>query len=180
MPTRRAVAPGNLITVGRFASAHGIRGWINVQSFTDPPENLLSYKPWYMPDQHGWSPLAIDRMQAWEKGLRVHVQGIDDREQVRCLTGHEIAVAEEVLPKLEPGDYYWKDLMGLEVWTPAGECLGRVDHLMPTGSNDVLIVKPNAHSIDGRERLIPWLQDQIIRDIDFDARRILVDWRVDY
>ena len=77
------------------------------------------------------------------------------------------------------GEFYWHQLEGLEVFTVDGECLGKVHHLLETGSNDVLVVHATASSIDQRERLIPYLPDlpdQVVKGVDLENSRIVVDW----
>jgi len=88
----------------------------------------------------------------------------------------DISVDRAILPNLEDGDYYWQQLTGLNVETDAGVKLGKVDHLIATGSNDVLVVKGNEESIDLNERLIPYLPDQVITKIDLLGGVIRVDW----
>jgi 16S rRNA processing protein RimM len=80
------------------------------------------------------------------------------------------------LPELEEGDYYWSDLIDLEVRTEAGQLLGVVHSLMETGSNDVLVVQGTAESLDRSERLIPWLPGSVVKNVDLAGRVITVDW----
>jgi 16S rRNA processing protein RimM len=80
------------------------------------------------------------------------------------------------LPELPSGEYYWYQLEGLDVFTVSGECLGKVHHLMETGSNDVVVVRATSGSIDQRERLIPYLPDQVVQQVDLDQGRMVVDW----
>ncbi len=79
------------------------------------------------------------------------------------------------LPALAQGEYYWHQLEGLSV-VAAGEMLGQVDHLLATGANDVLVVKPCDGSRDDRERLIPWLLESVVMNVDLCEGRIEVDW----
>jgi len=90
------------------------------------------------------------------------------------MRGQEIAVRREQLPAAEEGEYYWVDLVGLRVETLDGSELGRVDHLMATGANDVLVVEGE------RQRLIPFVTGHIVKDVDLDAGVIRVDWQADY
>src|SRR5690554_1838604 len=111
--------------------------------------------------------------------LPILLKGIDDRELARSYGGAEIRVPTELLPELPEGEFYWHQLEGLEVFTVDGECLGKVHHLLETGSNDVLVVHATASSIDQRERLIPYLPDlpdQVVKGVDLENSRIVVDW----
>ena len=79
------------------------------------------------------------------------------------------------LPAPKPGEYYWADLEGLEVENVEGIALGRISHLLATGANDVMVVK------DGdRERLVPFVVGQYVKQVDFGAGRITVDWDPDF
>jgi 16S rRNA processing protein RimM len=86
----------------------------------------------------------------------------------------DISIRRQQLPEVESGDVYWTDLIGLKVVNLQGENLGVVDHLLETGANDVLVVKGE------RERLIPFVRDTVVIEIDQGGERILVDWDKDY
>ena len=102
--------------------------------------------------------------------------GVDDREIARQYCGMDIAIEKSLLPELGDGDFYWSQLEKLDVLTESGEKLGKVSHLIATGSNDVLVVKGNADSIDRKERLIPYLPDQVVKEINLEEGTIRVDW----
>jgi 16S rRNA processing protein RimM len=110
------------------------------------------------------------------KGLIARLDGIDAPEKARAFANVDIAVPKTALPDLQPGEYYWSQLENLLVYTESGVLLGRVDHLMETGANDVLVVKGTDESIDREERLLPWLPDQVVKEIDLDSGVIRVDW----
>lgn len=175
-----AEAPANPLVIGRIAAVYGVKGWVKLYSFTEPMENALQYRHCFLKRGGQWQAVEIDQGRPHGKGLVVHLAGVDDREQARALTGCELAVPVEELPALEEGEYYWHQLEGLAVVTgaPGGGdlLLGRVDHLMDTGANDVLVVRPCEGSIDRRERLIPYVPGQFVLEVDTDAGRIWVDW----
>src|SRR5690606_6213823 len=104
----------------------------------------------------------------------------DTPEDIRLLTGLELMVPLSELPHLEGEDYYWHQLIGLQVQNTSGVMLGRVDSLLETGANDVLVVKPCEGSVDRHQRLLPWLPDQVVIKVDLESRQILVDWEADY
>jgi 16S rRNA processing protein RimM len=81
---------------------------------------------------------------------------------------------------LAEGEYYWNEIEGMEVLNQEGVIFGKISRLMETGSNDVLIVKPSAGSVDDRERLIPFVTGHIIKDVDSVARKMVVDWEIDF
>lgn len=173
-----------LVVVGRITTVFGVRGWVKIHSYTEPMENILGYQSWYIQRKDGqkseWQPIEIEDAKRHQKGLIALIEGVSDREQARSYCQCDIAVPEQEMPELEQGDFYWHQLQGLKVYSSDAEgrelLLGQVDHLMETGANDVVVVKACEGSIDQRERLIPWLPEQVIKEVDIDGGVIRVDW----
>lgn len=168
-------ADARLLIVGKVTGVYGVRGWVRVFSDTAPRERILEYSDWRLNLQGQWRPLEVVEARAHGKGVVVRFAGFDDRDQARALLGAEIAIAREQLPPPAPGEYYWADLEGLQVVTVEGQPLGRVDHLFETGANDVLVVKDQE-----RERLIPFVLEQVVRRVDLPAGVLEVDWDPDF
>ncbi|MBU2875863.1 ribosome maturation factor RimM [Marinobacter salexigens] len=162
--------------IGRITSVFGVKGWLKVYSFTDPIDGILGYTNWVLDLDGKRIPAKLEEGRRQGKAIVVRLKGIGDRELARTYCGAEIKVPTAELPELPEGEFYWRQLQGLDVFTVEGECLGRVDHLIETGSNDVLVVHATADSIDQRERLIPYLPDQVVREIDLEARKLVADW----
>jgi len=139
----------------------------------------LNYLPWYLKKGAKQHSVKVVEGKKQGKGLVALTDGIEDRTQAEELIGSEIWVDKDQLPNLEKGDYYWHQLEGLEVFNEAGEFLGEVSHLFETGANDVLVVKASEKSIDDMERLIPYVEKEIVLEIDLEERRILVAWGSD-
>jgi 16S rRNA processing protein RimM len=163
--------------LGRIGAPYGIKGWVKMISFTQPRDNLLSYTVF---DAGNGKLLEMDAGKQHGKGLIGHFVGYDTPEAVRELTGTQLLVAADTLPRLDQGDYYWHQLTGLKVVNGAGVVLGRVDSLIETGANDVLVVEATDDSIDDRQRLLPWLPEQVVLNVDLDAALMLVDWEPDW
>ena len=162
-----------LVTLGRIGGVYGIKGWLKVHSYTEPRDNIVDYSPWLL--LRGDERREACVMDARTAGGRVIVKlgGVDDRDAAREWVGAEIAVERRQLPPCGPGEFYWSDLEGLEVRTLRGEVLGKVDHLLATGGNDVLVLAGET------ERLIPFVWDSVIRSVDLDAGVIVADWAAD-
>ncbi|MGQ9426345.1 ribosome maturation factor RimM [Gilvimarinus sp. F26214L] len=168
-----------LIPVGRIGAVYGVRGWVRVQSFTAPPEKIFEYQPWWLRTPEGWQSMEVAASSIQGKRLVAQLSGVDDRERARAYAQVEIAVAADALPPLDEGEYYWHQLEGLRVISEYGgehHDLGRVERLMETGANDVLVVRGDGDSIDKRERLVPYLPDHTVRKVDLARDEILVDW----
>ncbi|WP_108124593.1 ribosome maturation factor RimM [Saccharospirillum mangrovi] len=169
--------PEKMVVLGKVSSVYGVKGWLKIYSYTEPMDRILEYTEWMLNLNGRWTPVEIDKGRSHGKGMVAHIAGCDDRDQARQYCGAEIGVPEEELPELPDGEYYWYELEGLAVETTAGIKLGKVDHLMSAGaSNDVLVVKGDADSFDRQQRLIPYVPDVYVQDIDLEAGRILVEW----
>lgn len=161
--------PG-MVTLGKVSGVFGVKGWIKVLSYTDDRDGILAYKPWFLKISGDWKEVKVMVGQSQSKGVIALLEGVADRDQAQRLVGCDIAVPREQLRQLGEDEYYWTDLIGLEVITSAGVVLGSVDHLFETGSNDVMVVKGN------KERLLPWVMHDVIKAVSLEKKQILVDW----
>ncbi|SCC14182.1 ribosome maturation factor RimM [Gilliamella intestini] len=167
----------NLIVVGKLGSSYGIRGWLRIFSFTESPDSIFDYTPWYIQLAGQWQEVIVESFKPHNHDMIVKLKGIDDRNQAIALTNIEVFVDAEKLPALSNGDFYWKDLIGCRVKTVNNYDLGLVTDLMETGSNDVLVVKANLKDAFGAtERLIPFVDNQFIKQVDLTTKTIVVDW----
>lgn len=167
----------DLVVLGKLGAVYGINGWLKVNSYTENPEGIFSYKPWQIQSQGQWRQVKITSWKRHSNGLIVKLEDVNDRDQAQLLVNAEIAVSQSLLPQLDDGEFYWKDLLGMTVVNEAGYDFGVVDDLMETGSNDVLVVKANKTDAFGqKERLIPFLTDSVVKNVDHTQRRIIVDW----
>lgn len=162
------------VTLGRVTGAHGIQGWIKVHSDTSPRENIVAYSPWYLVRGGRREACEVKAGRLQGKLVVARLAGCDDRSAAEALTGAEIAIARSQLPATRPGEYYWADLVGLTVETVDGVVLGTIERLFETGANDVIVVQGD------RERLIPYLWSQVVREIDLAAGVMRVDWDPDF
>ena len=170
--------PSEPILLGRIVGVFGVAGWVKLESFTEPRENLLKYRPWRLRRGEGEQAIELEverpRGRAQGKGMMAELPGIADRDAAACWVGAEIWVDRARLPKLKRGEVYWADLEGLTVIATNGTTLGTVSHLFATGANDVLVVRGE------RERLIPYLPNSVVLSVDLNAREIRVDWDPEY
>lgn len=168
------MTPERRILLGRVLGAFGVRGEIKLHSFTDPVGMALKYQPWLL--VHGGVEREIGDVRGREtaKGMVITLPGIEDRDAAEALAGAEVWVPRSRLPLPKPGEYYWTDLEGLSVVNREGIEFGTVAYLFGTGANDVMVVTGE------RERLIPFIADQFIVDVDFQAGKITVDWDADF
>ena len=172
-------------TLGKIGAAHGVKGWVRLISFTDPAENILNFREFYIGGQDASTEQALEKIEIDDsrslgKQFIGHIKGCDDREEARAFTGRELWVERSELPELASEEYYWYQLEGLKVVNQQDEILGVVHHLIETGANDVMIVRPSEQSIDNEERLIPFVREQVIKQVNLDEKMIRVDWEKDF
>jgi 16S rRNA processing protein RimM len=162
------------IVIGRIAGLFGVKGWVKLLSWTDPRDKIVDYSPLQVQIGGQWREWKMVEGRTHGKGVIARLEGITDRDQAAALMGADIAVWRSQLAKTRPGEYYWADLLGLEVQLADGRRLGKVDGMMATGANDVMVVKGE------RERLIPFIHGQVVKNVDLDKRLIQVDWDPDF
>lgn len=162
-----------VVTLGKIAGTFGVQGWVKVQSFTDPIENIFEYDNWRILQRGEWSPIEIEDGRVTAKGVLAKLVGIDTPEDARLYVGAELGVPRSEMPQTAPGEYYWSDLEGLEARGTNGEVLGRIDHFRSTPAGDVVVVR------GGREHWIPFVKERILK-VDLDAGYVALDWAADW
>ena len=168
------------ITLGSISAVYGVKGWVKIYSHTSPMENILNYKHWIINRNGQIETIEIDQGRRHGKGLIAHIVGCDNRELARSYCNSEIMINADEMPTAADDEIYWHQLEGLNVFSrdQAGDniLLGKISHLMETGANDVLVISPSKGSVDKRERLVPWLIDQVVLEVNPDKGFIRIDW----
>ncbi|PHV10352.1 ribosome maturation factor RimM [Chitinimonas sp. BJB300] len=166
--------PADLVPMGFVAGAFGIRGWVKVVADTEFVDSLFEYPVWWLGRNGQWRAYKVLDSSAQPKNINAQLEGVDDRDAAAALKGMTVAVPRSEMPEADEGEYYWADLIGLEVVNLQAERLGAVHSLLGTGANDVLVVK------DGdTERLIPFV-GAVVVSVDQASGLIQVDWGLDY
>ncbi len=168
-----------LVVIGKIVSVYGVRGEVKVYSYTDPLDNLLDYSQWTLTRDGETRHVQLASGRLHGKVLTAKIQGLDDREEARSYAGFLISVPRRLLPELDEDEFYWHQLKGLKVINHEEKCLGKVDHLLETGANDVLVVRPCEGSLDDRERLLPYTA-QCVQNVDLAAGVMQVEWDADF
>lgn len=164
------------VVMGRVAAPYAVKGWLKIQPFTEYVDSLLDYPHWQIGRDASWRRMAVLEAKVHGRFLLVQLDGVADRTAAEAVVGMEIAVDRADLPEPGVDEYYWDQLIGLEVVGHEGVILGRVERILETGGHDLLCVKGHA---DGRERLIPFVAP-IVREVIPTTGHIEVDWAVDY
>ncbi len=163
----------DLIEVGHILGVHGVKGQVKVFSLTSPRENIVNYNPWLIQHKGQNSPLSIKGGKQG-KNVVASLEGVTDREQAQDIVGAKIFIRKSQLPTLSQGDYYWTQLCGLKVISTGGEYFGTIDHMLETGANDVMVVQGE------RERLIPYIMGEVVKNIDLEKQQVIVDWDAEF
>jgi 16S rRNA processing protein RimM len=161
------------VTLGRISGVFGVKGWLKVQSYTEPRDNITRFAAWTLRWNGTEHLFEVEDGQGHGGSVIAKLRGIDDPDRARELLGADIVVERAQLPEARADEFYWTDLEGLEVRTTAGLSLGRVEQLLATGANDVLVVRGTV------ERLIPFIVGQVVTQVDLAAGLIVVDWSPD-
>lgn len=202
------VWPEDAVEVGRVVDAWGVKGGIKVQPFSSDPQALFCTKKWFLRPAEAASgavtrpgaakpaaastphaaparlsaPRFLQVKSAREQGdiVVATAEGLDDRNAAEALKGSRVFVSRSAFPTPDEGEFYWIDLIGLDVVNPQGEALGRVTDLIDTGPNSVLRLEGEAGA-DGKptERLIPFVSAYIL-SVSLADKRIVADWGLDY
>jgi 16S rRNA processing protein RimM len=166
---------GQRILLGRIVGVFGIQGWVKIESWTRPPENILDYRQWQLGRAGRWQAARLIEGRRQGRGLVAQLadesgQACADRDRAQQLVGSEIAIPRAALPALAANEFYWADLLGLEVETLQGRRLGRVRELFETPAHDMLVVAGES------ECWIPCVLGPIVKSVDLQAGLIRVDW----
>ena len=159
------------ILVASVGKPVGLKGWAKVNSFTRPPENLFNFKNFFLEVDGDKENINIDKFSKSGKNYILKVESLDSIEEIERLKNKEIFIKSEDLPKLKENEFYWKDLIGMEVRQIDGTFIGVVVEIIETGSDDVLVVEKN-----NKKELIPFNFGEIIKEVSDNS--IIVDWYI--
>ncbi|QTP53595.1 ribosome maturation factor RimM [Billgrantia sulfidoxydans] len=168
------------VVLGKLTSPYGVKGWLKVYSHTSPMDGILEYPEWVLRQDGTLTRHRLLQGRRHGKGLVALLEGIDSREAAERAAGAEVLLSKTELPELDGDEYYWHQLEGLTVVTREGMVLGRVAYLFETGANDVLVVRGDPQdvppAIDDRERLLPFLPEEVIVEVDLTGGVMTVAW----
>jgi 16S rRNA processing protein RimM len=180
-----AELPADAIEVGRILDAWGVKGWFKVLPHSADPQALFSSKRWYLqPSERGPQAfsgtvlLRVREAREHSDSVVAHTDAVEDRATAELLRGARIFVPRSSFPTATEDEYYWVDLIGLDVVNREGVHLGRVTELMATGPQTVLVLEYEEAG-KTQERMLPFVSAYVDK-VDLQARRIDVDWQPDF
>jgi 16S rRNA processing protein RimM len=164
------------LELGRIGGPYGVKGWVHVQSFTDPPERLLKYRNWIIQTERAEpAPMQVAEGRAQGAGLVARFEGIEDRDRAALLKGAAIRIERSALPKLRRREFYQADLIGLNVSNVEGVALGSVAYFVETPGGAVMVVRAEV----GHEHWVPATREHL-RKVDLAAGQVTVDWPAEW
>jgi len=179
--------PDDYILLGEITGVSGLKGWVKVFSHTAPRLQITEYKQWFLQKKGSgdssnepWKTVQLTGGKVQGKNIIASLEGVQYRDQAEALIGSTIAVSSDQLEKLPEGEYYWKDLIGLNVENTEGVKLGKIDWLFNTGSNDVITVIGKDEDSEKKEHLIPYIKDDYVISVSLDDSLMVVNWDPDF
>ena len=164
----------DVVVMARVAGAFGIKGWLKLHTFTQSPDSLDAYASWLLRSSKGWEEFELEDFAVNVKGVVAKLKGCDDRTAAENLAKRDIGIPRNALEDAADGEVFWFDLIGCNVVNTAGEKFGKIETLLETGANDVLVVKLGTEEI-----LIPYLDDVVLK-VDREAKLVTVNLTQDF
>jgi len=161
--------PSSLVEMGCVGAPFGVKGWVKVRSYMDPPERVFEQRRLQLLRQGAAETYKIEATGRSGGQLTAKLVGVDDRDRATALRGAVIVVARADLPAGRRQDFYRSDLLGCEVVNVAGRRLGVVDHFVETPAQVLMVVRGEV------EFWVPAVP-QHLRRVDLALRRVVVDW----
>jgi 16S rRNA processing protein RimM len=179
--------PDDAVELGFIADAYGLKGWVKIVPHANGKQGgdaLLNVKRWWLVKGRDYKSARCLQSKVHADTIVARFAGCDDRDTALTLKGHTVNIARSDFPKLDSEDeFYWVDLIGLDVESEAGVALGRVADLIDNGAHSILRIEYPSTDKDGKpvagERLIPFV-GVYVKTVDRAAKRIVVDWDADY
>jgi len=158
------------LPIGKVIKAHGLRGHLKVLPYGETFSTLCAEEKITanLPDGSSLT-LTVAEIRPHQKTFLLMSREIETVEEAQRLVGAELCVPESRLPPTDPGEFYWYQLIGLEVVNSEGERLGILEEIIETGSNDVYVVRRGKE-----ETLIPAIEE-VVLEVDLQRRLMTVD-----
>jgi len=179
--------PDDLAQVGFVYGAYGVAGWVRIRPFSEDADALLTVKTWWI-DKPSLRAVEVKQCKLHGGDVVAQLVGVNDRNMSEALKGAAVSIPSSQFPTLSDDEFYWTELIGLDVENLQGEQLGTVTDMMSNGPQSILRIQPAlvpapAGEVDpevaAQERLIPFVEAFIIK-VDKAAKKITVDWGLDY
>ncbi|MBW1899208.1 MAG: 16S rRNA processing protein RimM [Deltaproteobacteria bacterium] len=161
----------DFLPVGKIVGVHGINGNLKLYPYVESLSLFKSGHKILLRNPDGKRETHVIKGGKLYKNIfRLTLKGIDNRNDAEKLIGTEVFVEKIRLPDLEEDEHYWFEIIGLDAFLEDGTCLGRVESILQTGSNDVYVIR---NSESGKETLVPAIQS-VVAEIDLEKKRMTI------
>ncbi|MBH97007.1 MAG: 16S rRNA processing protein RimM [Rhodospirillaceae bacterium] len=162
------------VLLGYISGLMGVKGWVKIHSYTDPRVSIVRFERWIVVSEDTEQLVDVTDGRQQGRTIVAKIHGVDSRDDAGLFVGSKIFVNRKDLPVCGSGEYYWADLEGLAVKTNGGQLLGHIDFLFSTGEQHVMVVAGE------KERLIPFVHEQVVSEVNLEIGEIIVDWDPTY
>lgn len=167
-----------MVVLGRITAPYGVQGWVRLHPFGDDPDRWREIDSWWLgsddKDFSAWRAYPLQAMRLHGKSWVAKLVGVDDRGGAEQLIGKYVGAPRSAMPKTGPDEFYWADLIGLEVVNLGGQSLGRVTEMIESGAHAVMMVDAGE-----TRRLLPFV-GHVVKEVDVAAGVMRVDWECDW
>lgn len=176
--------PDDLVLVGHISGAYGLNGWVRIKPYSADADALLHAKTWWL-DKPALRDVTMMQSKMHTEDIVAQLMGVADRDAAEALKGTTVQISRKHFPALSDNEFYWIDLIGLDVVNTQGVQLGQVSDMMDNGAHPILRVAASSGASvadgvkAGQELLIPFVE-QFVLTVDKTAKKITVDWESDY
>ncbi|WP_367670692.1 ribosome maturation factor RimM [Sodalis-like secondary symbiont of Drepanosiphum platanoidis] len=168
------------IIIGKIGSVYGTKGLIKIFSFMENKKNIFNFKKIWIKKINKWNELLIKFWQIKNNNFFILIKDINSREKASILTNNYIYISKNQLPILKKNNFYWYDLINFNVINSSGYNFGKIFNIINTGSNDILIIKKNKKFSYNKEILIPFIEKDVIKEVNIKLKKIFVKWEKNY
>ena len=165
------------ILLGKLGKPHGVKGFLYIHYYGEDPNKLYDYEGLLLDDG---TLVKVDKLLLQKDRVILKFLETNSRNDAEKLRDKEVFIKEDSLPVLENNQAYYFELEGLNVKNLDNVDLGRVKEILETNANDVLVIEPTKSSVDEKERLVPYVKDNVVKEINKIDKTILIDWSEDY
>ena len=165
------------ILLGKLGKPHGVKGFLYIHYYGEDPNKLYDYEGLLLDDG---TSVKVDKLLLQKDRVILKFLETNSRNDAEKLRDKELFIKEDSLPVLENNQAYYFELEGLNVKNLDNVDLGRVKEILETNANDVLVIEPTKSSVDEKERLVPYVKDNVVKEINKTDKTILIDWSKDY
>ncbi len=156
------------ILIAKIQAHQGLNGWLKIYSYSETEEKFSNYTHFFVLNNRNYDQLDIEDIKI-DKSIKIKFRSINSREDAERFIDKSLYIEADQLEKLNDNEYYWKDLIGLDVYIEEGEKIGVISDIIETGSNDVLVIQGE------KELLVPYIYGQSIKNVFLNDNKVVID-----